>query len=334
MCAQESGKKFSFIIPTYNASQHLECCLNSIRGQRYPQEKIEILIIDGGSLDDTLAIAKRFKCRIFDNPKRLAEYGVQIGMQQAEGEFLVVFACDNELVSIDWVEKVLSVFDRDQGISAVWGRLASKAGDAGLNKYFQLIQSDPLNWFVNNNLNKYKAQAQDLHGDYCVFEVAPQRPLVWGANGLTYRKERIKRVWGQEGYLGDNDAFQCMIEQGDNKVAYFGIPFVYHHHVAKLSDWIKKWKRNFTYHLADKQKTRNMNWLFTNDFKMKLFFWAFYSLLPIFSLSHSIYLYNKDKDIHWFYHPIVTWMQFTTYAYLVIFTKKGRDFVKNNILLD
>lgn len=226
MNAAEENKKISFVIPTYNAAKHLNRCLESIVSQNYPRQEIEIIIADGGSSDETIQIATRFNCRILDNAKRLAEYGVQIGVKEATGDFLVVFAADNELVGSDWIQKVVTLFESNHEISAVWGRLVSGPDDPALNKYFELIQSDPLSWFINNNLADYKSHC-DANG-VAVFTVDSQKPLVWGANGLVYRAGRIKAVWTQGGYLGDNDAFQTMLENKDNVVAYFDLPFVYH----------------------------------------------------------------------------------------------------------
>jgi len=323
---------FSFIIPTYNAGFYIERCLKSIRSQKYQQDKIEILIADGGSADNTLEAAKNHNCFIVSNPKRLAEYGVQLGMLNARGDLVVVFAADNELVGDNWLQKVAYIFDSIPDIAAVWGRLASGENDSSLNKYFELIQSDPLNWFLNRNLDTYRKMAQ-YHKEGCfIFRVTPDRPLVWGANGIVYRRKKIKTIWAQEGYLGDNDAFQCMIEHGDSKVVYFDAPFVYHHHVANIGDWIKKWKRNFIQHLADKYRTRNMNWVFTNGFKMKLMAWVLYSLIPLFPLLHSLYLFFKNKNKYWLYHPVVNSMQFYTYVTMTVFTKKGRDLVKGVII--
>ena len=49
----------SVVIPTYNSEKTLEKSLKSIREQSFNQEEIEILIIDGGSTDNTLEIAKK-----------------------------------------------------------------------------------------------------------------------------------------------------------------------------------------------------------------------------------------------------------------------------------
>ncbi len=44
----------SIVIACYNSERTIEQCLNSIRSQRYPQNKIEIIAVDGGSKDNTL----------------------------------------------------------------------------------------------------------------------------------------------------------------------------------------------------------------------------------------------------------------------------------------
>lgn len=324
--------RLSFIIPTYNAAAHIENCLKSIAGQDYPQDLVEILILDGGSQDKTLAIAEKYNCRIFKNEKKLCEYGIQIGMQKAQGDLVVIFAADNELIGRDWASKVSAVFAQEQDICAVWGRLASAKADPALNKYFELIQSDPLNWFLNKNLLVYKRLAEKSCGNWFKFRLDPKKPLVWGANGLTYRADKIKSVWARQGYLGDNDAFQAMIEAGNNRVAYYEAPFVYHHHVARLGDWVKKWRRNYVKHFLEQRQTRNLNWVIDKSFKVKLILWFLYSVIPVFSIFHALYLTVKDKNIHWLYHPLVSFSQAITYTLVTLSRPKGRGVLKDLFL--
>ncbi|MBE0517445.1 MAG: glycosyltransferase [Methanophagales archaeon] len=44
----------SIIIPTKNNGDIIEKCLSSIEGLEYPQEKYEVLIVDGHSTDETI----------------------------------------------------------------------------------------------------------------------------------------------------------------------------------------------------------------------------------------------------------------------------------------
>ena len=125
-----------------------------------------------------------------------------------------------------------------------------------------------------------------------------------------------------ENYL--NDSGNILTEKGWNKVAYFLTPFVYHHHVRSLNDWIRKWRRNFLHHLLDKWESRNIRWILVKNFKVKLVLWLIYSLLPIFSLIHSIKNALSDRNLYWLYHPVVCFIQSIIYIYLTLFTRKGR----------
>ena len=51
-------------ILTFNSAKYLHHCLNSVKDFN------EILIVDGGSKDETLSIAKKFKCKIKKQPKQ------------------------------------------------------------------------------------------------------------------------------------------------------------------------------------------------------------------------------------------------------------------------
>ena len=48
----------SLIIPTLNEEEYLDQTITSLLSNDYPDNKLEILIIDGLSTDNTLAIAK------------------------------------------------------------------------------------------------------------------------------------------------------------------------------------------------------------------------------------------------------------------------------------
>lgn len=56
----------SVIIPTYNSEKVLKSCLESIKGQDYPKERIEVIVVDGGSQDTTTKIAQSFGARVLN----------------------------------------------------------------------------------------------------------------------------------------------------------------------------------------------------------------------------------------------------------------------------
>ena len=50
---------FSIIVPIYNSGNYLKRCLKSIREQQY--KRIEVIMVDDGSTDNSAAIAKQFQ---------------------------------------------------------------------------------------------------------------------------------------------------------------------------------------------------------------------------------------------------------------------------------
>ena len=75
-----SWPQVTIIMPTFNAERTIRLALESIRSQEYPQEFVEILVIDGGSTDQTLQIAKEWDARILVNPQQQQEYAKHIGL--------------------------------------------------------------------------------------------------------------------------------------------------------------------------------------------------------------------------------------------------------------
>ena len=65
---------YSICIPTYNSEKTLQYTLDSIKRQDIDENQIEVLIVDGGSTDKTIEIAKQYSfVTILENKKRLPE---------------------------------------------------------------------------------------------------------------------------------------------------------------------------------------------------------------------------------------------------------------------
>lgn len=89
----------SVIIPTYNSERTLSICLESIKNQDFDQNKIEILIIDGWSNDETINIAKKYSTTIISNPKRLPEYAKIIGCNYASWKYIIFHDSDEKILN-------------------------------------------------------------------------------------------------------------------------------------------------------------------------------------------------------------------------------------------
>ena len=95
-------EKISIIVPVYNGEAKLERCVASLRGQTY--ENIEILLVNDGSRDNSLAICQRLggedgRIRVIDKPNGGVSSARNAGLDAATGDFVMFCDCD------DWVDK-------------------------------------------------------------------------------------------------------------------------------------------------------------------------------------------------------------------------------------
>jgi glycosyltransferase involved in cell wall biosynthesis len=93
----------SIIIPAYNRSEQLRCCLDSIMAQTF--KNFEVIIINDGSTDNSLDIAKEYKkkfeevninCKIIDQENKGAPNARNHGFQASKGEYVIF--CDADAI--------------------------------------------------------------------------------------------------------------------------------------------------------------------------------------------------------------------------------------------
>ena len=85
------------VIPTLNEAGYLAQCIESLMRDPYPRDRLEVLIVDGGSTDRTLAIvgdlATRYPICTLSNPKRRQAAAFNLAMTQASNADLLL-RCD------------------------------------------------------------------------------------------------------------------------------------------------------------------------------------------------------------------------------------------------
>lgn len=83
--------KISIIIPVYNEENFIIKCIESIYSQDYPQELIDIIVIDGNSSDKTIELINSYfvNVTVFHNPHRIVPISMNIGVREAKGEYVI-----------------------------------------------------------------------------------------------------------------------------------------------------------------------------------------------------------------------------------------------------
>lgn len=91
----ESEMKFvSVIMPCREEEKHIARALGSILANDYPQDHLEVLVVDGMSADGTRKIVAEFARRypfvkLLDNPKGITPAALNIGITSARGDIII-----------------------------------------------------------------------------------------------------------------------------------------------------------------------------------------------------------------------------------------------------
>jgi len=116
-------QKVSLYIPCYNAAKTLTPCLESVLAQSYPVD--EILIVDDGSPDETVAIASRYPVKIIRHPKNLGLAASRnTAFRAARNEFVAAIDADC-VIDTNWLENIMKNFS-DPAVVGACGRLIEK----------------------------------------------------------------------------------------------------------------------------------------------------------------------------------------------------------------
>jgi glycosyltransferase involved in cell wall biosynthesis len=94
----------SVIVPVFNDARRLVGCIEGLRGQSYPSERFEVLVIDNGSTDDPAAAVDRHGLvRLMVEPKPGPYAARNLGIAKASGEVLAFTDADC-VPAPEWLE--------------------------------------------------------------------------------------------------------------------------------------------------------------------------------------------------------------------------------------
>lgn len=140
------------LMPVRNEERHLETALRSVLDNGYPVEKLDIVVVDGRSDDDTLGVLERLgpmsQVRVLDNPHRVVPTALNLGLQAARGE--IIFRLDGHArFKFGYLLRAVQTLQQRPDLHAVGAAMitesASSTGEA-----IRLAQSSPFG--VGNSL--------------------------------------------------------------------------------------------------------------------------------------------------------------------------------------
>ena len=166
----------TFIVPIYNAERYLSACLDSLLAQT--AKELQIILVDDGSTDGSLAIAKSYTVRdprveLYRQPHAGQSAARNLGLKHAHGEY-VAFVDADDTIAPDWCEEHVEAVEGVDYVQSgtprnryqytvVWNRLYRREAITGLLFPEGMIYEDVL-WSVDLWLSKASCRVIRYNG--------------------------------------------------------------------------------------------------------------------------------------------------------------------------
>lgn len=306
----------TFSIVTFNEEHRIRRCLDGITSQQYPKDRIEILVMDGGSTDRTKEIAESYGATVYFNKDKLPEPGLAAAYEKAKGDYMVYMAADNVLFDPEWTMKMIQpVIDNPKDVVAVFSKVRNDPHDSIWNKYINEDQ-DPFSAFTFGNAShpdKFgRLYPLDYKGDgYVVYKYDHvDFPLIALAQ-CTMLKTGLKRK--KESRFDDIMPLVDLIKEG-KKIAYVTNTGLYHYSFSGFSNYVMKF-RNRIYNSIrtnsyDTRDVYNPAWR-----KIRKYLFIPYSLTVVGPTIEGIYLAVRKRKWYMIIHPLASFV----IGFLIIF---------------
>lgn len=127
----------SVVVPNRNKGQSLFHCLAALGRTDYPS--FEVIVVDDGSEDDSVAVARSFPCQLITLPVSVgAAEARNIGARQAKGKLL--FFLDSDcVVEKDTVGRLAGISTALGPKAIVGGTYTERPYDSGFFSFFQSV---------------------------------------------------------------------------------------------------------------------------------------------------------------------------------------------------
>ncbi|HIE24501.1 MAG TPA: glycosyltransferase family 2 protein [Anaerolineales bacterium] len=114
--------KCSVVIRAYNEAKDIGRLFEGIKQQNL--DDVEIILVDSGSTDKTVAIAKSYNAKIVHIAPREFTFGraLNYGIKAAKGEFIINVSAHCYPVYPDWLEQLLKPFEENKNLAVSYGK--------------------------------------------------------------------------------------------------------------------------------------------------------------------------------------------------------------------
>lgn len=311
----------SVVLNVYNEQENIVECLSRIRHQAYPQEKIEIILVDDNSTDNTVELAKQFNVKVVKSGFKNRERAKSIGLENVKGEFILLMDADVFLVPNNYISDSIELLLRfPKAVATQTIRWHYKKNDFIINRYCNLFGFvDPLVSFLgkegalmSTEKEWNKGDIQEKGKDYFLVRFTTENLPTVGAQGYIIRKSKLlKTIW--QPYFFHLDTAYELVKMGDNEFI-MTLFETEHRYVDSFFEYFSKLRRNMSLFIALRQYR-----LYTYTINPLTFLRSLVLMMTIlYPLYQSIKGNIKKPDVAWFLHPLLCLTVPVLYAFVTI----------------
>jgi mycofactocin glycosyltransferase len=213
----------SIVIPVKDRADELERCLASLANIDYPLEKIEVIVVDDGSRDDSPLVARRFGAHVVPSggtgrgPAAARNVGAR-----AAGKELLAFIDSDCTASPEWLRELIPAFN-DAKTAAVGGNVAGMCTVSGIDRYEAVMSSLSL-----GSRERFGSSGDDtFYLPSC--NLLLRRTVFLGAGGFE-----------DSMHVGEDVDLTWRLRDGGWTIAYLPMGTVFHEHRSTLRSFMSR----------------------------------------------------------------------------------------------
>lgn len=319
--------KISIVTTTLNSPLPIfERVLKTLQNQIYPKNLIEHIVMDGGSTNGTLELARKYHCEVIvhKNLMMKEQNRASLGIQKARGDIIVILQSDNIPTSKNWLREMVQPFLDNNKVFCTFSAYNSyEKNMSATTRYGAFFgAADPALYYLGKSdkipLTQKRYDKGEVIGEtsgYWLVKFDKETLPTLGDNGTMFRRDAMDKVNKEPELYVHPDAFAQMLDLGynicgviKNSVIHIIPPNIFYY--AKRRVWVKE---TFYDGRRGNRKYLVFNWRSGRD-RLNLIKLVFFTLTFIFPLFESIKGYMKIRDKAWFLHPILCFLMVVSYG--------------------
>ena len=117
----------SVVIPARNEADYIAACVQSVLQSNYPQERLDVWVVDGQSEDGTTAIVEQLaqqdaRVHLVNNPARVTPVALNLGINSSKGDVVIILG-GHATVEPDFVANNVKVLEDKPEVGCAGGTI-------------------------------------------------------------------------------------------------------------------------------------------------------------------------------------------------------------------